>query len=54
MDSYFTSNRESLFRNVEILIYVFDIESQEIEKDIHYYQSCLESMVIVSSFYCQF
>ena len=28
-----------------MLIYVFDVESRELEKDIHYYQSCLEAIL---------
>ncbi len=30
---------------VKVLIYVFDVESRELEKDIHYYQSCLEAIL---------
>ncbi|XP_049623258.1 ras-related GTP-binding protein B isoform X2 [Suncus etruscus] len=37
--------RENIFRNVEVLIYVFDVESHELEKDTHYYQSCLEAIL---------
>lgn len=44
MESYFVNQRESIFRNVEVLIYVFDIESREIEKDFAYYESCLEAV----------
>lgn len=47
MEHYFTAQRDNIFRNVEVLIYVFDVESKDIEKDIHYYQSCLESMAQV-------
>ncbi len=47
MENYFTAQRDNIFRNVEVLIYVFDVESREIDKDIHYYQSCLESMATV-------
>ena len=32
-------------RNVEVLIYVFDVESRELDKDLHYYQSCLEAIM---------
>ncbi len=39
MEYYFTAQRDNIFRNVEVLIYVFDVESREIDKDIHYYQS---------------
>ena len=28
-----------------MLIYVFDVESRELEKDLHYYQSCLEAIL---------
>ena len=38
MENYFASQRDNIFRNVEVLIYVFDVESRELEKDIHYYQ----------------
>ena len=34
-----------IFRNVEVLIYVFDVESRELDKDLHYYQSCLEAII---------
>ena len=30
-----------------MLIYVFDVESRELEKDLHYYQSCLEAILQV-------
>lgn len=29
MENYFSSQRDHIFRNVEVLIYVFDIESRE-------------------------
>ncbi|RUS18665.1 Gtr1/RagA G protein [Endogone sp. FLAS-F59071] len=45
MENYFASQREHIFRNVEVLIYVFDVESRDIEKDMHYYQSCLEAIL---------
>ena len=37
---------DNIFRNVEVLIYVFDVESKsmEFDKDLFYYQSCLESI----------
>ncbi|CAF0840814.1 unnamed protein product [Brachionus calyciflorus] len=44
MEHYFTAQRDNIFRNVEVLIYVFDVESRDIDKDIHSYQSCLESI----------
>lgn len=45
MENYFTSQRDNIFRNVEVLIYIFDVESRELEKDMHYYQSCLEAIL---------
>ncbi|XP_006881411.1 PREDICTED: ras-related GTP-binding protein A [Elephantulus edwardii] len=45
MENDFTSQRDNIFRNVEVLIYVFDVESRELEKDMHYYQSCLEAIL---------
>lgn len=45
MENYFASQRDNIFRNVEVLIYVFDVESRELEKDLHYYQSCLDAIL---------
>ena len=42
MENYFASQRHNIFRNVAVLIYVFDVESRELEKDFHYYSSCLQ------------
>eukprot|EP00729_Bicosta_minor_P005610 gene5610-23454_t len=44
MENYFASQRHNIFRNVAVLIYVFDVESRELEKDFHYFQSCLSSI----------
>jgi len=45
MENYFESQRANIFCHVEVLIYVFDVESRELEKDMHYYQSCLEAIL---------
>lgn len=45
MENYFTSQRDHIFKNVEVLIYVFDVESRDVERDMHYYQSCLEAIM---------
>lgn len=45
MENYFASQRDNIFRNVEVLIYVFDVESRELDKDMHYYQNCLEAIL---------
>eukprot|EP01121_Diplochlamys_sp_Union-15-3_P007357 TRINITY_DN1862_c1_g1_i1.p1 TRINITY_DN1862_c1_g1~~TRINITY_DN1862_c1_g1_i1.p1 ORF type:complete len:314 (-),score=44.71 TRINITY_DN1862_c1_g1_i1:37-939(-) len=44
MENYFASQRDHIFRNVEVLIYVFDVESKEVEKDLAYYQTCVEAL----------
>jgi len=44
MENYFESQRDHIFRNVQVLIYVFDIESRELTKDIEYYASCLHAV----------
>ncbi len=33
---------------LQVLIYVFDVQSRELEKDFHYYQSCLSSIAEVN------
>ena len=33
-ESYFDSQRDTIFRNVEVLIYVFDIDSGDVENDM--------------------
>ncbi len=45
MESFIGAQRETIFRNVEVLIYVFDVESREIDKDLHYYQSILDAIL---------
>jgi len=46
MDNYFISQRENIFRDVEVLIYVFDVESKEEEmvKAFENYQMCLNAL----------
>lgn len=45
MEQYFASQKDNIFRNVAVLIYVFDVESRELDRDMHYYQSCLEAIL---------
>lgn len=45
MESYFVSQRDNIFRNVKVLIYVFDVESRDLEQDLRQYQSCLEAIM---------
>ena len=43
-ESYFERDRETIFRSVELLIYVFDIESDSPEKDFDHFCVVLEAM----------
>ena len=45
IESFLTTLRDSVFKNVEVLIYIFDIESEEVHRDIHYYQCCVEALI---------
>ena len=47
MENYFSSQRDHIFRNVEVLIYVFDIESRENQRDLRDYRNCLEAILQV-------
>ncbi|KAL1928643.1 hypothetical protein VTP01DRAFT_2429 [Rhizomucor pusillus] len=42
---YLGKQSHQIFKNVEVLIYVFDIISTELDKDIHFYQSCLDRIL---------
>jgi len=44
MENYFESQRDQIFRNVEVLIYVFDIESHEQKKDLENFKNCLDAI----------
>ena len=44
MENYFESQRDQIFRGVEVLIYVFDIESQDRKKDMDNFTSCLDAI----------
>lgn len=43
-ESYFERDRETIFRSVELLIYVFDIESESPEKDFDHFGGVLEAI----------
>jgi Ras-related GTP-binding protein A/B len=32
MENYMTAQRDQIFKNVQVLIYVFDVESREVDK----------------------
>jgi len=45
MENYIQAQRDTIFSNVEVLIYVFDVSSGDFEKDHGNYQSCLEAIL---------
>ncbi|KAJ7735262.1 Gtr1/RagA G protein conserved region-domain-containing protein [Mycena maculata] len=44
MDSYLTTQRSTIFQHVGVLIYVFDVETNEMHKDLEYYRDCLDGL----------
>lgn len=44
MDSYLTTQRSTIFQHVGVMIYVFDAETREMNKDLEYYRDCLEGL----------
>lgn len=44
METYLASQRENIFSDVAVLIYVFDIESREVERDLNTYNSIINAL----------
>ncbi|KAK5094993.1 GTP-binding protein gtr1 [Lithohypha guttulata] len=44
MDSYLNSQRENVFTNAQVLIYVFDIESREVDRDLDTYSAVISAL----------
>jgi len=44
MESYFESQREHIFKGVQVLIYVFDVDSKNAPRDLQYYKSCADAI----------
>ena len=49
MDSYLSTQKATIFSSVGVLIYVFDVESREREKDLLYWEDCMESVKTFSA-----
>lgn len=49
IDSYFGDEQNIVFGNVDILIYVTDVNNKDKETDLKYYQSCVEAIYKHSS-----
>ncbi|CAJ0586610.1 unnamed protein product, partial [Mesorhabditis spiculigera] len=46
--NYIARDTSRLGPTIEVLIYVFDVESRECERDYNYFQTCLEALLINS------
>jgi Ras-related GTP-binding protein A/B len=44
MENYLSQQRDHIFKNVEVLIYVFDVESREFSRDMITYCSIIEAL----------
>ena len=44
IENYFSTQRDHLFRMVEVLIHVFDVETREVKKDIETFTKCLRHL----------
>ncbi|KAF8540816.1 Gtr1/RagA G protein conserved region-domain-containing protein [Trichophaea hybrida] len=44
MENYLATQRDHIFKNVEVLIYVFDVESREFNRDLLTYCSIIEAL----------
>lgn len=44
MDSYLSTQRSTIFSHAGVMIYVFDVESREMAKDLEYYHDCLDGL----------
>lgn len=45
MENYFASQRDHIFKNVEVLIYVFDVESPTFHTlDLNTFSTCVEAI----------
>lgn len=43
-ENYFDSKRDVIFRNVEVLIYVFDVDSGDLENEVSLFDSVLDAL----------
>lgn len=44
MDSYLSTQQSTIFSHVGVLIYVFEVESRSLSRDLEYYQECLAAL----------
>jgi hypothetical protein len=48
MDGYLSTQRQTIFKNVAVLIYVFDTKSRDWEEDVRYFEQVLEGLAQMS------
>lgn len=44
MDSYLSTQQSTIFQHVAVLIYVFEVESRSVQRDLEYYTECLQAL----------
>ncbi|KAI0373015.1 hypothetical protein BV20DRAFT_848182 [Pilatotrama ljubarskyi] len=44
MDSYLSIQQSTIFQHVGVMIYVFEVETRNMEKDLEYYKACLAAL----------
>ncbi|KAI1794687.1 Gtr1/RagA G protein conserved region-domain-containing protein [Ganoderma leucocontextum] len=44
MDSYLSIQQSTIFQHVGVMIYVFEVETRNMEKDLDYYKACLGAL----------
>ena len=49
MENYFTTQKDHIFKNTSVLIFVFDVEHRDSEKDMNYYTQAIEALTEAST-----
>lgn len=44
MDTYLKQQESTIFQHVGVMIYVFEVESRSMKKDLDYYRDCLAAL----------
>jgi len=44
MEQYFQSQRDHIFKDVEVLIFVFDVTAKDVKGDIDRFETCLDAL----------
>jgi len=45
LDSYITTQRENIYSNVSVLIFVLDVKSAEVYQDLNHFSKCVECLL---------